>query len=340
MSLNYKWKLSDGYKEKNGLSVFSCFACGGGSTMGYKLAGYDVIGANDIDKEMEMIYKQNHHPKYYFLSDIREFLKRDDLPTELFNLDILDGSPPCSSFSTAGNREKDWGKKKKFREGQEMQTLDDLFFEFIKLAEKLKPKVVVAENVKGMLIGEAKKYVHRIKSEFDKAGYNTQLFLLNAATMGVPQVRQRVFFISTRKDLEMPNIELTFNEQPILLKDVESNATTTLGKKITDAYSRWWKDTPPGKNLAVAHPNGSFFNSYKVSPHKVLNTITATTGAKMIHYAHPNELSDELLCLCGSYPIDYDFMGLEAKYVIGMSVPPLMIARIAEQIKIQLFKRP
>lgn len=79
-----------------------------------------------------------------------------DYPKELYNLDILDGSPPCSTFSLAGEREKNWGKSKKFREGQAYQVLDDLFFEFIKLAEKLKPKIIVAENVKGILMGNAK----------------------------------------------------------------------------------------------------------------------------------------------------------------------------------------
>lgn len=339
MNLNYKWELKDGYPEKNGLRVFSCFACGGGSTMGYKLAGFDVIGANDIDTEMEMIYKQNHQPKYYFLSDIRDLISRDDLPGELFDIDILDGSPPCSVFSMAGNREDDWGKAKKFREGQKEQTLDDLFFEFIKLADKLKPKVIVAENVKGMILGKAKEYTKNIYNEFENIGYNVQLFLLNSSTMGVPQSRQRVFFICSRKDLHMPKIFLDFHDKQIPIKNVEQNAKTILGKRITAAYSKWWKNTKPGHNLADAHPNGSFFNTYKISAHKPCPTITATEAGALIHYEHPNVISDEMLCLCGSYPIDYNFMGLKAKYVIGMSVPPLMIARIAHEISKQLFKK-
>ena len=74
-------------------------------------------------------------------------------------MDILDGSPPCSTFSIAGNREKDWGKEKKFREGQSAQVLDTLFFDFIALARVLQPKVVVAENVKGLLMGSAIDYI-------------------------------------------------------------------------------------------------------------------------------------------------------------------------------------
>ena len=94
--------------------------------------------------------------------DIREFNKLDDLPKELYNLDILDGSPPCTTFSMAGDREDSWGKKKKFREGQAEQTLDDLSFVFIDTVRKLTPKCVIMENVEGLLLGEAWSYVQRI----------------------------------------------------------------------------------------------------------------------------------------------------------------------------------
>ena len=115
---DWKWRFADYPKEKNGLKVFSCFACGGGSTMGYKLAGCEVLGCCEIDPKMNEIYNRNHHPRFNFLMDIRDFNKIPDneLPEELFNLDILDGSPPCTTFSMAGEREESWGKKKKFRE--------------------------------------------------------------------------------------------------------------------------------------------------------------------------------------------------------------------------------
>ena len=124
----YEWTLKDAVFTKDKGTVFSCFACGGGSTMGYKLAGFDVLGCNEIDPKMMEAYRTNHNPKYSYLEPIQTFKLRKDLPEELYNLDILDGSPPCSSFSMAGNREKDWGKEKKFREGQAEQVLDNLFF--------------------------------------------------------------------------------------------------------------------------------------------------------------------------------------------------------------------
>jgi len=167
IDIKYEWNLKDTKFTKDKGKVFSCFSCGGGSTMGYKLAGFDVIGCNEIDKKMMGVYKANHNPKLSYLESITTFKYRDDLPDELYNLDILDGSPPCSSFSIAGNREKDWGKDKKFREGQAEQVLDTLFFDFIDLAKKLKPKVVIAENVKGLLMGNAIDYVKKIYKEFD-----------------------------------------------------------------------------------------------------------------------------------------------------------------------------
>ena len=117
----WKWELSELDKRpKNGCSVFSCFSCGGGSSMGYKLAGYSVLGNCEIDPEMMTVYKANNHPKHSYLMDIRDFVKLPDeeIPEELKHLDILDGSPPCSVFSMAGSREDGWNVEKTFREGQ------------------------------------------------------------------------------------------------------------------------------------------------------------------------------------------------------------------------------
>lgn len=95
--------------------------------MGYKLAGFDVIGCNEIDPKMMKCYIENHNPQYTFLEDIRDLVRRNNLPEELYNLDILDGSLPCSTFSMSGLREDAWGKEKKFKEGQKTQVLDTLF---------------------------------------------------------------------------------------------------------------------------------------------------------------------------------------------------------------------
>lgn len=120
---SYNWTLKDANFTKDKGKVFSCFACGGGSTMGYKLAGFDVIGCNEIDPKMNECYVRNNNPKYNYVCDIRDMVKSNELPEELYNLDILDGSPPCSTFSISGSREDSWGVEKKFREGQKKTSL-------------------------------------------------------------------------------------------------------------------------------------------------------------------------------------------------------------------------
>jgi len=343
----YKWNLKDANFTKDNGKVFSCFACGGGSTMGYKLAGFDVIGHNDIDKKMVEVYKENHNPKYSFLESITTFAKRNDLPKELYDLDILDGSPPCSSFSMAGNREKDWGKEKIFREGQELQVLDTLFFDFIDLAKELQPKVVVAENVKGLLMGDAKKYVINIYEDFEKAGYYCQHFLLDASKMGVPQKRERVFFIALRKDLakpflnfsdmftEVPKIELIFNEKQIKFgsfRDLKGDLRKTERQELLlNNFIDGDKDISD-INLRVYNKN-SGFNANIIYDNQVLNTIDSK-GEKyrafdLLH------LTDKDFILGGSFPIDYNFLNNRVSYLIGMSVPPVMMAQIAKQIHLQ-----
>lgn len=340
MKFTYKWNLSDLEKvEKNGLKVFSCFACGGGSTMGYKMSGFDVIGCNEIDPEMISIYKKNHNPKYAFLESIETFKLRDDLPKELYNLDILDGSPPCSSFSMAGSREKAWGKKKKFREGQADQVLDDLFFHYIELAHKLRPKVVVAENVKGMLLGNAKGYVKQIINLFKCAGYDVQLFLLNGATMGLPQQRERVFFICRRKDLNLSNLKIGFNEKPIsVFEAFESiREINTKGKDLSNSsMCEYWYKCKPGEAFSKYHPKQSLFTQKKIQKHAPCFTITA--GAPLWHYESPRKLSKQEGTVLSSFPLDYKFKSDDlALYQMGMSVPPLMMHKLSREIYKQWF---
>ena len=340
---NYNWTLKDAVFTKDKGKVFSCFACGGGSTMGYKLAGFDVLGCNEIDPKMIEAYKANHNPKYAYLEPIQTFKLRKDLPKELYELDILDGSPPCSSFSMAGNREKDWGKNKVFREGQAMQVLDTLFFDFIDLAKELQPKVVVAENVKGLLLGNAKSYVIQIYKAFDEAGYTCQHFLLDASKMGVPQRRERVFFIALRKDLAdqfmvqkdmftmLPGLDLSFNEPNINYGEIK----TEVGRKASDLYySRWEKriktDTSFGDITERLSGSGSCFSDVFCKDEIVSPTITSNGGVYDFETGH--FISDNSFKKIGSYPQDYNFITNKVPYLIGMSVPPVMTAQIASNI--------
>lgn len=327
------WNLSDLSKvESNGKTVFSCFHCGGGSTMGYKLAGYNVLGGVEIDPEMMRIYRANHHPKHSYLMGVQQFKKITDLPEELFNLDILDGSPPCSSFSMAGSREKAWGKNKKFREGQAEQVLDDLFFEYIAIAKKLRPKIVVAENVKGLVQGNAKGYVKMIFQTFRAAGYSTQLFLLNAAAMGVPQRRERTFFIARRDDLGLPKIELKFNEPQIAFKDAVVGCPQFNEKlSLTPYMADLWSKCDSGKPISSVHPKGSCFNMKKIDSNQP--TLTLPASFTILHGDIPRYISTGEAMRCQTFPDDYAHV---SKYLLGMSVPPFMMQRVADQIYKQL----
>ena len=343
----WKWNLADLQdRPKNGKKVFSCFSCGGGSSMGYKLAGYDLIGNVEIDPAIIELYRKNHHPKYSYLLDVRDFcaIPDDELPPELFDLDILDGSPPCSVFSMAGMRVKDeaedrgtgLSRKKKFREGQKEQRLDDLFFWFIKIAAKLKPRVVIAENVVGLLRGTARGYVNEIIKAFDEAGYIVQLFHLNAAKMGVPQARERVFFICRRKDLfrDAAKLVLDFNEPPISYAQIKTgtgnpvNPDSMAGRLISHRRPGDRDFSDINKRLR-GMPN-SGFTMQIVSDHRVCCTITANGG--FYRMTEGTAFTDQDYINAQTFPQDYDFGKQSVQYVCGMSVPPVMMAQISAQI--------
>ena len=335
----YKWNLADGYPaqgiEKHGKKVFGTFICGGGSTMGYKLAGFDHLGGVEYDKDVAAVYDRNHKPKHLFVEDIREFNKRNDIPQELYNIDLLDGSPPCSSFSMAGNRDKDWGKKKQFREGQAFQRLDDLVFEYIETIKILQPKVALLENVKGLITGNAKVYAKNMKIAFEAAGYRVQVFLLNAASMGVPQKRERVFFIGLRKDFDFGPLVLEFNEKPIVFGSIKE---TGLKEGINGQRSEMWDMCGQGRNFATVSGGGNF-SSMRLSDKEVCNTITANQCEGFFHSTEKRKLSGGEITAIGSFPLDFDFLGMRQMYLIGMSVPPVMTAQISHQIYLQWLSR-
>ena len=297
--------------------------------MGYKMSGCNVTGFCEVDQKMAKNYLLNMNVELPFIMPIQNLKENDDLIKKIGEVDILDGSPPCSTFSLAGNREKDWGKKRVFKEGDYKQVLDTLFFDFIDLAEKLSPKVIIAENVKGMLAGNAKKYVRAVVKRLERLGYIAQVFLLNGSKMGLPQARERVFFVANKKK----KINLSFNQRPIPVKDVK--ADSFIGKKVTgNKMNKLWKKTAVGKALSVAS-SGSYFSMRKVNPLKPLSIVVSNNC--LLHWKRPYFISDEVLARCSSFPSDYKFQYHPASYILGMSVPPLMIHRLSEQVVHQLF---
>lgn len=340
-STDWKWSMAEDYpKEKNGLKVFSCFVCGGGSTMGYKLAGCEVVGCCEIDPKMNEVYIKNHHPKHNFLMDIREFNKipNDEIPAELFDLDILDGSPPCTTFSMAGEREESWGKKKKFREGQTEQTLDDLSFVFIETVDKLRPKVVVMENVEGLIKGAAWGYVQKIYKQLTDIGYQVKHWLFKGENMGVPQKRHRVIFIAVRNDIDIDfdTLDMSFNYEPITYGEIKEDSRDITPKmaelfeyieKGEKDFVRAWnrKNNPGGPEKRM------LFNAIVTYDDDVMQTCAGDHGS-MYDYSTKARVSDKSIANATTFPQDYDFCGKSIPYICDMSVPPIMIKRIVTRL--------
>jgi DNA (cytosine-5)-methyltransferase 1 len=319
----------------------SAFACGGGSSMGYKRAGCTIVAANDIDPEMAWHYRTNLAPPSYYLCPIGDLLKKD-LPRELYELDILDGSPPCSTFSMAGSREKAWGKKKHFREGQAEQVLSDLFFDYLNLVERLKPRVAIAENVKGMILGNAKGYTKLVMARFKEIGYRVQLFLLNAADCGVPQRRERVFFCAVRGDIKAKPLELKPQYRWISAGEAcedlqELTAAEKIDTKPRPLDLEWWHKTKPGDGSGYAtarlETEGKriTFTHIRLDKKTPANSLPAADNIK--HWSQCRGLTFREWKRLGSFPDDYhaktDKIG---KYMIGMSVPPKMTEAVARAV--------
>lgn len=341
MTNEHAWNLTDlAGVPKNGVRVFTTFACGGGSSMGYKRAGCEVVAANDIDPEMQWHYVNNLHPPAYFLCPIRDLIG-SEATKPYQGIDILDGSPPCSTFSMAGNREADWGKDKHFREGQVKQVLSDLFFDFLDLAEWLRPKVIIAENVKGMLIGKAKGYCKLVMQRMRALGYRPQAFLINAADCGVPQRRERVFFCAVREDVS--DVRLTINpkhrwvsaaeacEDVQVLTKQEVNETKPIG-----VTQKAWKETRPGSDFSewfIRHEGRhSFFQHVRLASNTPCPTLS-TNPCLYNHWSIMRHLTCREFKRLGSFPDDYTAKTMSiGKYMVGMSVPPKMMECVARQV--------
>lgn len=190
--------------KPNGLTVASTFSGCGGSCLGFKMAGFKHVFASEFIPAARDTYAANFPGVHLDARDIRKVQPEDVLKVaglKKGQLDVLEGSPPCSSFSTAGKRSKGWGDVKKYSDTE--QRTDDLFFEFVRLLKGLAPRAFVAENVSGLVKGVAKGYFLEILRELKAAGYNVSCRVLDAQWLGVPQQRARTIFVGVREDLKV-----------------------------------------------------------------------------------------------------------------------------------------
>ena len=372
---------------QNKFKVISTFAGGGGSSTGYRLAGGKVLVINEFVEEAQKTYAENYPDTVILPGDIKELSGKDFLDAAgigVGELDILDGSPPCSAFSVAGKLSHNvheeervdlwgnvtvekvagkhsdgWGQTKNYSDGKMVSNIEDLFFEFLRVAEEIKPKVIIAENVKGLTVGEAKEYLNNILNKFETIGYDVTAQVLDSRYYGVSQTRTRVIFIGVREDVaakvgyNFMTISQVFPEPDrnvIPVKDAMIDLVNDPEevKHLTEKFmnTAYWKQTgskmpvDPDKVLTGMdyHPKGHHFNLKRVSQYQPAPTITAMgsseTTAGAFHWSEARKLTIPELKRIMSLPDDFKLTGKWNQMAerCGRMVPPLMMKRIASSV--------
>ena len=372
--MTYKpYTMEDVHKSSDRalFNVISTFAGGGGSSTGYRLAGGKLLAINEFVEEARTTYHQNYPETIILPDDIRQLSGQDFLDKvglQPGELDLLDGSPPCSAFSVAGSmcrsagatHSDGWGKTKHYSDGIKQTNIEDLFFEFLRVADEIRPKVIVGENVKGLTIGEAVGYYNRILKEFENIGYYVASKVMNACRHGVPQNRQRVIFIAVREDIA-EQAGLTFLNISSLFPP-ESGTKMTFGEgveglvndpeEIKEMNAKWLSynlylnvaskmpDNPPKVlNGCDFHPKGHAFNMKRASMFQPSPTLTAmgcanVTFGGVIHPLENRKITIPEMMRIQSLPEDFVLTGSWKQRAerIGRMVPPLMMKEIAESI--------
>jgi DNA (cytosine-5)-methyltransferase 1 len=340
-------------KNTNGYKMISTFSGCGGSCLGFEMAGYEILWANEFVPEARATYELNHDNVILNPQDIREITAEqllDEIGMKAGELDLFEGSPPCSSFSMAGSREKAWGKDKKYSDTN--QRADDLFFEYSRLIKGVQPKVFIAENVTGLVKGKAIGYFKEIVAELESAGYIVSAKILDASWLGVPQARQRLIIIGVRNDLaERYGVTPAFPtplQKRFVLKDIidvkaeqithdpETGFDITLDRYAVGA--QW-------DRLQTGEQSEKYFQLVKPSLDKPVGTITATGGivgaASVTHPLQKRKFTLIELRALSSFPADFVLTGTfpQRWERIGRSVPPLMAKAIGDAIRYNILDK-
>jgi DNA (cytosine-5)-methyltransferase 1 len=315
-------------KDPDAPTVISTFAGGGGSSLGYSMAGYRELLAVEWDNNAVETFKLNFPDVPVYHGDIAKLSVKECMGlaglSEPGELDLFDGSPPCQGFSSAGKRILN-------------DPRNQLFREYVRLLRGLKPKVFVMENVPGLVKGKMKLVFAEIMRELKASGYQVRCKKLNAMYFYVPQSRERLIFIGIRDDLTK---EISFpkaESRAISVKDALKGVNTT--NNLTPEQKKWWGKLKPGQSASALHPKGHWFNFLKLSPLQISPTIPKESGnAKFSYWDRAKGLSIDGYKRIGSFPDTFKFRGGygKEKNRIGNSVPPLFMRTIAEHIKINI----
>lgn len=317
-------------------TVISTFAGGGGSSAGYHMAGFHELLAVEWDDNAVQTLRLNFPGLDIYHGDIAklsvdEVLQRTGLQPR--QLDVLDGSPPCQGFSTAGKR--DFGDDR-----------NQLFREYVRLLRGLQPKVFVMENVSGMVKGKMKLIFVEILKELKASGYQVSARLLNAMYFNVPQSRERMIFIGVRNDLGIGPSHPAAESVPVTPRDAFVNcnngATKNLSQSMADAARIMTAGNYSGTNAENAFKKARGKTSGAINT-KLLSwdrtsctlpkSVIAETG--IIHPDRERYLTIDEAKRIGAFPDPYEFIGdYKTQWArIGNSVPPLFMRSIARHIR-------
>ena len=267
----------DELKQSSDRKLFdyiSFFAGGGGSSAGYKLAGGNCKFVNEFQQVAVDTYLANWPGTPHICGDIKAITGKQIMEMtgiKEYELDILDGSPPCPPFSMSGTKQKGWGKEKTAY-GMKQKNIEDLTWEQIRIAGEMKPKVVVCENVKGLTMEYASEHLARMVNDFEALGYTTVYKVLKGHEQGVPQKRERVFIVSVRNDVldtinmpfmcvaseVFPNPEKEFASIRDAIGDLQQNnanrveADELIATMMKGAKWKWLKRLPKNPDKVVS----------------------------------------------------------------------------------------
>lgn len=323
----------------NGRVVVSTFAGGGGSSTGYRMAGYRVLWANEFIPAAQDTYRANKAD--YTVLDGRDIrtVQASEIEQAIGRsgreIDIFDGSPPCAAFSTAGKREAGWGKIKAYSDTK--QRVDDLFFEYARLLKDLQPRTFVAENVSGLVKGTAKGYFLEILAALKACGYRVKAQVLDAQWLGVPQSRQRLIFVGVREDLKVEPV----HPKPWGFQYTVRDSIADVDNSPADIKNASAEEYAVGAELRRMKPGSTstkYFQLRRAPWDGVVGCITQKAGdTSAASESHPERVGKftvpELRRLC-SFPDDYALSGDYEQQVerMGRAVPPLMMKAISQAV--------
>lgn len=301
------------------MKVVSLFSGAGGLDLGFKMAGHDIIWANDLYGDAVETYRANLGD-HIVCEDIFA-VKAEDVP----DCDIVIGGFPCQGFSVANTKRNIADER------------NQLYKQLTRIISEKRPKFFLAENVKGIMSLGKGEVLKMILADFTNLGYKVQAKLLNSADFGVPQLRQRVFIVGVRND-----VNFTFDYP---LPTHNSGGTDGLKNWVGVGEALACIPDPDKPNDLPNHEYSKYklrFNGYlghrTIDPEKPAPTVTARGdnkgGVVVLH--HPNNqrrMSCRELATVQSFPLDYAFSGNRSSVYrqIGNAVPPLLAYAVANQ---------